>query len=172
MHHFHCAIYSLVSLFLTFVPQGINSTGIEYSPTIAGSTATLELTWPNPGYSLPSEEIRIVAIDKNDASTSRRISIVLCGCMSNGNCSELIDTTLFNVQGHHKLLCNCPLFFGGDSCEIDMKGCGFDVCPDYAVCMNDSTVDSGYTCSNCSEGYEIIADPNLSENKCSGKLPS
>ena len=135
---------------------------------ISDSTGTLELTWASPGYDVPSEEIRIFASDKSGAFTSRRISIVLCGCMNNGNCSDLANTDLFNAQGHHKLMCLCPLFFGGDSCEIDMRGCGFDVCPDYAVCMNDSSVASGYTCSNCSEGYQVIAVGD--ENKCSGNL--
>ena len=147
--------------------QGIGSTGIIAEPTISGSTGTLKLTWASPGYDVPSEEIRLFAFDKTGDVTSRRISIVLCGCMNNGNCSDVVSTDIFNAQGHHKLMCICPLFFGGDSCETDMRGCGFDVCPDYAVCMNDSSVASGYTCSNCSEGYEVIGVGD--ENKCSGK---
>lgn len=153
------------------VLQGIESTGISFTNKLEGSTAMLTLLWSSPGYRLPSGEIRIVAVDKNNAITSRRISIILCACMNNGNCSAATDSTLLNAQGHHKLLCDCPLYYGGDSCQIEMRGCGFNVCPDYANCENDSSVDSGYTCSNCSVGYEVMAiSATDMENKCVGKF--
>lgn len=92
--------------------------------------------------------------------------------MNNGNCSDVTDNTQLNAQGHHKQLCDCPLYYGGESCEIVMKGCGFNVCPDYAACEDDSSVDSGYTCSNCSAGYQLMTDidATIMDNKCVGKF--
>ena len=135
---------------------------------ITGSTGNLNLVWPSPGYNIPSKEIRIVTTDSNGASASRRISIILCGCMNGGNCASLIDDLPFNSNGHHKQLCTCPQFYGGESCEIEMRGCAFNVCPDYAKCVDDNDSDAGNTCSNCTKGYNIITDGD--ENKCIGKL--
>lgn len=135
---------------------------------MTGSTGSLDLTWSSPGYNVPSNEIRVVASDSNGATASRRISIILCGCMNSGNCTSLIDDIHFNSHGHHKRLCTCPQFYGGASCEIEMRGCAYNVCPDYAECVNDTDTDAGYTCSNCTEGYSILSDGE--ENKCTGKL--
>lgn len=87
--------------------------------------------------------------------------------MNAGSCVDIIDDIQLNFKGHLKRLCECPEYFGGESCEIEMRGCEFNVCPDYAECVNDSSVNPGYTCSNCSEGYSAIV--NEGENKCFGK---
>ena len=69
----------------------------------------------------------------------------------------------FDENNYYKWPCNCSEFFGGNSCEIDMRGCGeFSACPDPAMCRNDSTLPSGYACDQCMDGFE------LSNTKCIG----
>ena len=100
----------------------------------------------------------------------RRVSIILCGCANNGSCmmsTSDISTLEVNQNGHYQWPCECSIFFGGDACEVDLRGCGdFNPCPDYSVCVNDSTVESGYVCDQCNTGFEVSG---IGE-KCTGRL--
>ena len=124
------------------------------------------LEWRNPGYSVPSGPIILFANDSKGASSTRRISIVLCGCQNNGTCIKVDDEAeniRFNKNGHFKQLCDCPEFYGGDSCEIEMRGCDYSVCPDSNVCEANATEPSGYICTGCGDGFVIV------DSKCVGK---
>ena len=129
---------------------------------------TLVVMWSSPNITLPTSSLVLFANDSNGAPSIRSISIVLCACANGGSCiinEDNLGSAEFNHNNHYKWPCDCPEFFGGDSCEVDMKGCGeFSVCPDYSVCANNSMVPSGYTCNNCSEGYELVE----SGGKCTG----
>ena len=130
--------------------------------------ATINVTWLNPDFDLPSMPLNLLANDSQGAATMRRVSIILCGCANNGSCmmsTSNISTLEVNQNGHYQWPCECSIFFGGDACEVDLRGCGdFNPCPDYSVCVNDSTVESGYVCDQCNTGFEVsgIGD------KCSG----
>ena len=122
-----------------------------------------------PGLDLPTSPLIIAANDGNGGLTSRRISIVLCGCTNNGSCiiNNDLEAVQFDLNGHYKWPCSCPEFFGGDSCEVDMRGCGdFSVCPSYSICSDDDSVPSGYNCDTCLTGYEI--DEFAMSDKCTG----
>lgn len=124
------------------------------------------LQWNNPGYSVPSGPIMLFANDTKGASSARKISVILCGCQNNGTCVEVnhkTDTIQFNEGGHFKQLCDCPEYYGGDSCEIEMRGCNYSVCPDSSVCEPNATEPSGYVCSTCKEGFVVM------DSKCNGK---
>ena len=128
-----------------------------------GTSASL--SWSDPGFTLPTGPIQLFANDTKGASSTRRISIILCACDNGGTCIDAPDSPPYDTNGHYKQLCSCPQFFGGDSCEIEMRGCNYNVCPDYAVCVEDNTVSEGYTCSECSVGYELL----VGMEKCIGK---
>lgn len=123
------------------------------------------LEWANPGYDVPSEPIILFANDTKGASSMRRISIVLCGCQNSGSCVEAdsdVENIQFDKNGHFKQICDCPDYYGGDSCEIDMRGCDYHVCPDSNVCQPNATEPSGYICTGCGDGYRVM------ESKCIG----
>lgn len=118
------------------------------------------------GYMLPSGNITLYAEDIHGASSAWRISIVLCACVNGGTCVQVYtnETIEFNEHGHFKEACLCPEYYGGESCEIDMRGCSNNVCPNHSVCVNDNRQPSGYRCSGCATGYIIH------NNKCIGKF--
>ena len=118
------------------------------------------------GYELPSGNITLYAEDSNGVSSTRRISIILCACDNNGTCVEVNTNEILelNEHGHLKEVCLCPEHYGGDSCEINLRGCSDNACPDYSVCIENSTLPSGYYCSGCAMGY-IFQD-----NKCTGMM--
>ena len=125
------------------------------------------LQWRNPGYDVPAGPIILFANDTKGASSMRRISIILCGCQNNGTCIEAsqdMQNIQFDTNGHYKQICDCPEYFGGDSCEIEMRGCDYHVCPDANVCQPNATEPSGYICTGCGEGYHIM------DAKCIGRL--
>ena len=74
-----------------------------------------------------------------------------------------MENIRFDENGHFKQLCRCPQFYGGDSCEIEMRGCAYSVCPDSNVCEADATESSGYVCTGCQDGLMIV------DSKCIGK---
>ena len=102
------------------------------------------------------------------AASYRRISIVLCACANGGTCVQVYanETIEFNEHGHYKETCLCPEYYGGESCEIEMRGCMFNSCPNTSVCVDDPQQDSGYLCSACAVGYRFY------ESKCIGKSES
>ena len=116
------------------------------------------LRWSNPGYELPSAAIQLFVNDSSGASTTRNVSIVLCACQNNGECTTVTEPLQFNHNGHYKVPCQCPEFFIGDSCENDTRGCVLDPCPVYAACVVNDTVPEGYTCTDCQEGYHVVSD--------------
>ena len=118
------------------------------------------------GYDLPSENITLYAEDSHGASSARRISVILCACANGGTCVEAntYETLELNEHGHFKEVCQCPEHFGGDSCEINMRGCSDNSCPDYSLCINNSSLPSGYYCSGCAMGYIFHDD------KCIGTM--
>ena len=132
---------------------------------LVGDDDTRTLVWTPGDIELPPAAIQLFANDTNGTSTARNVSIILCACINNGTCMNLTDVTLqYNSNRHYKLPCICEEFFDGDSCETDMRGCGSDPCPDYAVCEENDTVAVGYVCVECLEGYFLDA-----EDKCAGK---
>lgn len=135
--------------------------------TCTRSGDSLEVTWMNPVAPFPSSSLRLFANDSNGAPVIMSISVVLCQC-NDGNCSietSTLETAEFNQDNYYQWPCECQDFFSGDSCEVDERGCGpFSVCPDYSVCMNDTSQDSGYVCAQCREGFNI----SMGE-KCMGK---
>ena len=116
------------------------------------------------GLNVPSRPIIIFSNDTHGASTIHQISIILCGCINNGTCIEVanIETATFDDNGHFKKFCNCPEFYGGDSCEIEMKGCNYSACPYFSTCVDNEHMPSGYECSECSTGY------TFNNSKCTG----
>ena len=118
------------------------------------------------GYDLPSGNVTLYAEDIHGTSSARRISIILCACANGGTCVEVNtnETLELNEHGHFKEVCLCPEHYGGESCEIDMRGCSDNSCPEYSVCINNSSLPSGYYCSGCAVGY-IFHD-----NKCTGTI--
>ena len=132
---------------------------------------SVSVLWSPPaGVELPSERLTLVATDTRGASTAVDISVILCGCLSGGECVPVADpgSLQYNANGHFKQECDCPDFFAGESCETDQRGCGFAECPAYAQCEDAPSLPAGYTCSNCSAGYSNL---NTSLNKCTG-IPS
>lgn len=121
------------------------------------------LVWDSPGSELPEIAIRLVANDSMGASTLHTISIVLCACENNGTCNNA-TTPQYNNKGHSLQECLCGELFSGILCENDDRGCSNDPCPEFAVCVEDSSVDVGYNCSSCQDGYELTED-----GKCNGK---
>lgn len=116
-------------------------------------------------YVLPSGEITLYAEDVHGASSVRRISFVLCACDNGGTCVEVYtnETIEFNEHGHFKEICLCPEYYGGESCEIDLRGCRNNACPYRSICVDNSSLPSGYYCSGCATGYVFY------DNKCIGK---
>ena len=91
---------------------------------------------------------------------------MLCGCINGGICVQAdrkVENIRFDENGHFKQLCSCPQFYGGDSCEIEMRGCDYSVCPDSNVCEADAAEPSGYVCTGCQDGFMIV------DSKCIGK---
>ena len=128
----------------------------------------LTVSWLTLTTPFPSSPLQLYANDSTGAVTARNVSVVLCQCNNGGNCTmdETLDTVLFDSNLYYQWPCVCPEFFSGDSCDVDERGCGlFDACPPYSVCMNDSSVDVGYVCQDCSAGYEISQDGG----KCMGE---
>lgn len=124
------------------------------------------LWWNRPGLSVPSSPIMLFANDSKGASSTRRVSIVLCGCINGGTCIQAdrkVENIRFDENGHFKQLCSCPQFYGGDSCEIEMRGCDYSVCPDSNVCEANAAEPSGYVCTGCQDGFMIV------DTKCIGK---
>ena len=119
---------------------------------------------PYSGYNLPPGNITLYAEDIHGASSAQRISVVLCACANGGTCVTVYtnETIEFNKHGHFKEVCLCPEHYGGESCEIDMRGCSNNTCPNYSVCVNDNRQASGYHCSGCAVGYMYH------NNKCIG----
>ena len=121
------------------------------------------LVWDSPGSELPQTAIQILANDSMGAVTIRDISIILCAC-NNGTCINT-TTPLFNANGHYRQECECPEFFTGDLCEIDDRRCTDASCPVTSLCVVNSSVPAGFTCSDCQDGYELAYD-----EKCTGKF--
>ena len=124
------------------------------------------LHWRDPGYNVPSGPIMLFANDSKGAASTTRISIVLCGCQNGGSCVEVndrVEDIPFDENGHYKQLCECPEFFGGDSCEVELRGCNYSVCPDSNICQPNASEPSGYICTGCSDGYTKV------DSKCIGK---
>jgi len=120
----------------------------------------MAVVWTPMGVNLPSSPLEIFASDNKGGVTTRIVSLVLCACINGGSCLESgsdLGQLNFNSHRQYKLECTCPEFFGGESCEVDMRGCGqFSDCPETSVCTNDSSVPSGYVCGQCIPGYEIV----------------
>ena len=124
------------------------------------------LEWRNPGYDVPSGPIVLFANDSKGASSVRRVSVILCGCQNNGLCvvvGSRLENVKFNKDGHFKQLCDCPEFYGGELCEIEMRGCDYHVCPDSNICQPEATEPSGYICTGCADGFLLV------DSKCVGK---
>lgn len=128
----------------------------------------LQVTWLDPTAPFPDTSILLFANDTNGAPAVREVSVVLCQC-NNGTCrinNTTLQTATFDSNGYYQWPCQCPLFFSGDSCEVDERGCGeFSMCYT-SECVNDSSQASGYRCGNCLQGYAIS---RIGE-KCSGKF--
>ena len=105
------------------------------------------------------------AEDIRGAASLRQISVVLCACANGGTCVQVYanETIEFNEHGHFKEQCLCPEHYGGDSCEIEMRGCRYNICPNNSVCVDDTQQPSGYQCSACAVGY------SFHNRKCVGK---
>ena len=129
----------------------------------------MAVTWNPVGVNLPNSPLEIFASDSKGGVTTRIVSVVLCACINSGSClmpGGDLGRLNFNSNRQYKWECTCPDFFGGDSCEVDMRGCGeFSDCPETSVCTNDSSVPSGYVCGQCMVGYEIVEVGG----KCTGK---
>ena len=127
----------------------------------------LEVTWTLPGIDLPEHALQLFASDVNGGVTIRTISVILCACMDEGTClrdDSIIAQLKMDSNNHYKWPCNCSDFYGGESCEIDRRGCGiYSTCPDPTMCRNDPIMPSGYACDQCSTGYELV------DGKCLGK---
>lgn len=144
--------------------NGPERDGITFTMSMTFMDGTLR--WNNPGFNVPSSPIVLFANDSKGASSIRRISVVLCGCQNSGSCVQAdrkVENIRFDENGHFKQLCRCPQFYGGDSCEIVMKGCDYSVCPDSNVCEPNATEPSGYVCTGCTDGFVIV------DTKCIGK---
>ena len=139
-------------------------TGLTFVRSMSGSSGTL--TWLNPGYSLPSSPIQLFTNDSKGASSTRRISVILCACDNGGTCLPAGDNPPLNENGHYKQTCDCLEYFGGSSCEIEMRGCNFSTCPDYAECVENSMIPRGYECFGCDRGYFTL--PGLPTSTCVG----
>ena len=98
------------------------------------------------------------------AATLHAVSIVLCACVNNGTCNNDTAPMFDSTNGHYLQECLCEELFSGDFCENDDRGCSDDSCPESAVCVEDTSVDVGYNCSSCQDGYELALD-----GKCTGK---
>ena len=146
---------------------------ILQSPVPSGFTVdtlisnTIIVTWPSPDQFLPDHALQLFSRDTEGGVTVRFVSVVLCACLNGGTClkdDRVLDRARFDNNGHYKWSCNCSDFYGGSSCETDMRGCGnFSTCPDPSMCRDDPTLPSGYACDQCSDGFELV------DNKCSGK---
>ena len=128
----------------------------------AGDGSAL-LVWDTPDSELPETAVRILANDSMGAATLHRVSIVLCACVNNGTCNN-DSMPLFDTNGHFLQECMCGELFSGELCENDERGCSDDSCPEFSVCVEDNSVDVGFNCSSCQEGYELGDD-----GKCTGK---
>ena len=128
---------------------------------------TIIVTWPSPDQFLPDHALQLFSRDTEGGVTVRFVSVVLCACLNGGTClkdNRVLNRARFDDNGHYKWACNCSDFYGGSSCETDMRGCGnFSTCPDPSMCRDDPTLPSGYACDQCSDGFELV------DNKCSGK---
>ena len=120
------------------------------------------LVWDNPGSELPQTAIQILANDSLGAVTVRSISFILCAC-GNGDCINTTTTHLYDSNGHYRQECQCDEFFSGDLCEVDDRRCTNASCPESSLCVQNSSVAAGFTCSDCQEGYELADD-----GKCYG----
>lgn len=127
------------------------------------------MSWSSPGLSLPTQPLQLFSNDTEGGITLRSISVVLCSCANNGSClrnNSNLELAEFDRNNHYKWQCSCMVFFGGDSCEVDMRGCGdFSVCPETTVCRNESSKTSGYICDDCMPGFQMIQ----TGEKCIGK---
>ena len=125
-----------------------------------------EISGSYVGYQLPPGNITLYTEDSHGASSIRRISIILCACANGGTCVQVNTREVLelNEHGHLKEVCLCPEYYGGDSCEINLRGCSNNSCPDYSECVENSSLPSGYYCSGCTMGY-IFQD-----NKCTGMM--
>ena len=157
--------YPLISFFFALCFHQSPPEGFVCSRS---GTGGLRITWQNPTAPFPDVPLRVFANDSTGAPTLRDVSVVLCQCGNGGNCTvdtSTLDTATFDSNGYYQWPCRCPSFFSGASCEVDERGCGsFSTCPDYSVCVNDSSQASGYTCTDCQVGYDISMD-----GKCAGK---
>ena len=127
--------------------------------------STLLVRWMNLTTPFPDTSLRIFANDSNGASAVRKVTMVLCQCNSGSCVMENADLFAFDENGYYQRPCLCPPFFGGDSCEVDERGCGeFSLCIG-AVCNNDSRQESGYVCGDCLPGY----DQDRPGEKCTGE---
>ena len=120
------------------------------------------LIWDNPGNDLPSSAIQILVNDSMGAVTLRNISVILCACENNGTCINATSPQ-YNSHGHYRQPCDCPESFSGDLCEIDDRNCSDTSCPESAMCVVNTSVAAGFTCSQCQDGYELADD-----GKCTG----
>lgn len=136
--------------------------------TCTRSGPQLSVSWLTLTTPFPTSPLQLFANDSMGEITARNVSVVLCQC-NDGNCTmdmSTLDSVPFDSNRYYQWPCACPEFFGGDSCEVDQRGCGlFDDCPSYSVCMNDTDVDIGYVCQDCLSGFEISQDGR----KCVGE---
>lgn len=93
----------------------------------------------------------------------------MCACENGGTCLEAGESPSLNENGHYKTLCDCPEFYGGVSCETEMRGCNFSMCPDYAQCVENDVLPEGYECIGCDVGYQSISLPGLQSSTCIGE---
>lgn len=118
--------------------------------------------------SLPDVPVYIIANDSSGRTTHWPLSFLLCDCQNGGLCIQpepLLPLPTNNDTRHYRLPCTCPSYAAGKYCEIDIRGCDTNSCPEYTICQNDSTLESGFSCSQCKQGYETDSD-----GKCVGEL--
>jgi len=128
---------------------------------------TILITWLSPHRFLPDHALQLLSKDTDGGVTVRFVSVILCACLNGGTClrdDSILSRARFDDNGHYKWPCNCSDFYGGSSCEIDMRGCGsFSTCPEPSMCRNEPSLPSGYACDQCPSGFELV------DNKCTGK---
>lgn len=113
--------------------------------------------------SLPTHPLYITSTDPDNgnATSTKRVSIVWCSCNNGGTCRNDTSGVVVNSNGHYRPLCDCPMGYSGDYCDVDSSGCGSNSCPSYTVCVDD---DNGYNCTSCANGFNTST-----EGKCIGK---